>query len=142
LRVRINSGGGEAFDGLTIYNLLRENSAKVETRVDGLAASAASIIAMAGDEIVMAEGAMMMIRRAQWIGIGNMHDMLKTAEVLEKLDNQIADTYARKTNRKAETFLKLMDSESWFTPEEAVKERLADRVDAGKKATNFDTSRF
>src|SRR5690606_27528234 len=92
--------------------------------------------------IVMAEGAMMMIHRAHWIGIGNMHDMLKTAEVLEKLDNQIADTYARKTNRKAETFLKMMDSEAWFTPEEAVKERLADRVDAGKKATNFDTSRF
>lgn len=132
LRVRLNSPGGDAFDGFTIYNLLREHPALVEMRVDGNAASAASIIAMSGDEVVMAPASSMMIHRAMTIGAGNRNDFAKILELLDMVDGQISDTYARKSGRKSETFLKMMDAETWLTAEDAVKERLADRIDEPK----------
>lgn len=92
--LHLNSRGGDAFDGITIYNALRANRAKVTVYVDGLAASAASVIAMAGDEIVMGKGAEMMIHDASGLSFGNAADMAKMGSILDKLSDSIADIYA------------------------------------------------
>jgi ATP-dependent protease ClpP protease subunit len=144
ITVRINSPGGDAFDGIAIYNILKLNEARVEVEIDGLAASAASIIAMAGDEIRIAENAMMMIHDAWALAMGDSTDMLAMAALLEKLDGQIAGVYAARSGRRPETFRNLMDQESWFTGEEAVSNRLATKVIPNKKAAAmaFDLSGF
>ena len=110
--------------------------------VDGLAASAASFIAMAGDEIRIAQSAMMMIHDAWGVAIGNSVDMQAMADVLEKLDGQIADIYANRSGRKANTFRRLMDAETWFTSEEAVANKLADSVSDAKAENRHDLSQF
>lgn len=138
ITVRINSPGGDVFDGTAIYNALVRNPAHVVVEIDGLAASAASYIAMAGDEIRIAENGTMMIHQAQGGCMGDCEDMLKTAEILQKLDGTIADIYARRTNRKSETWARMMAEESWFNAEEAVKHRLADSIVPNKKqVSNF-----
>lgn len=139
ITVRINSPGGDVFDGTAIYNALVRNKARVVVEIDGLAASAASYIAMAGDEIRIAENGTMMIHQAQGGCMGDCEDMLKTAEILSKLDGTIADIYARRTNRKSETWARMMAEETWFNAEEAVKHRLADSITPNKKAiaSNF-----
>jgi len=144
IRVKINSPGGNVFDAMTIMNLLDQNPARVMVEIDGLAASAASIVAMAGDEIKIAESGMMMIHRASLLAYGNAQDMLEVANLLEKVDGQIANVYARRSGRKPETFRKMMDAETWMTGQEAVDERLATAVMPSKKAAAmaFDLSGF
>lgn len=134
ITVRINSPGGDVFDGAAIYNALVRNEARVVVEIDGLAASAASYIAMAGDEIRIAENGTMMIHQAQGGCMGDCEDMRKTADILEKLDGTIADIYSKRTNRRPETWAKLMAEETWFNAEEAVKHRLADSITPNKKA--------
>ena len=133
ITVRINSPGGSAWDGAAIYNALVRHPAKVNVEIDGIAASAASFIAMAGDKIRMAENATLMIHQASALVIGPANDMEKMATVLRKLDGQIASVYAKRTNRRPETWLKAMEEESWYTAEEAVEERLADEITPNKK---------
>lgn len=131
--VRINSPGGDAFDGNAIYNALVRHPARVRVEVDGIAASAASYVAMSGDEIIMAKNAMMMIHLGQGGARGDKRIMLKVAEVLDKLDNEIADIYADRTGRKPATFLRMMADETWFNAEEAVAAKLADSITENKK---------
>jgi ATP-dependent Clp protease, protease subunit len=147
VKVRINSPGGDCFEGVTIYNLLRSCGLPVTTVVDGLAASAASIIAMAGDKIQMAKGTLMMIHPAACMAFGDATELRKTADVLEKVTGQVADIYSARTGQATDDVLAMMQAETWMTPEEAVKYGFANETteDAGDivaVAGTFDLSVF
>lgn len=129
ITVRINSGGGDVFDGFAIYNLLLDRG--VNVIVDGLAASAASVIAMAGKTITMAENALMMIHDPWTMAIGNSDEMLKTAELLEKIKGSILKNYVSKTGIDAELLSEAMSKETWYSSDEAVEFGFADEVFAG-----------
>ena len=135
IECRINSMGGNAFDGIAIMNALKDHPAEVTVKVDGLAASAASIIAMAGDTIEMGEGSFLMVHRASGFVYGQADDMLKTAEILKKADGEIIDVYARRTGKPVETVRAWVDAETWFTGQEAVEAGLADKVVSDPGAT-------
>ncbi|MBM4580988.1 hypothetical protein GS452_25650 [Rhodococcus hoagii] len=145
--VRINSPGGDAFDGIAIMNALRAHSATVTVRVDGLAASAASVIAMAGDEIIMGEGAQMMIHEA-WLYTSGAADYLRSeADRLDKMTDSITSLYARRAGGEFDEWRALVAAETWFTAEEAVAAGLADRVgtnaaESGELAVAFNLSHF
>lgn len=120
LTVNINSPGGDFFEGVAIYNLLREHKAKVTVNVMGLAASAASVIAMAGDEIRMGDGAFLMIHNAWGVTVGNRHDMIDAAAVLEPFDVAMARLYAQRTGMAESEAAALMDKETWIGASQAV----------------------
>jgi ATP-dependent Clp endopeptidase proteolytic subunit ClpP len=120
IEVRINSAGGSVFDGMAIYNTLRARKGAVRVHVDGLAASIASVIAMAGDEIVMGPGSMMMIHNPWNVTIGDAEDHRESAELLDKVRDSIAVAYEQKTGMARKELVDLMDAETWFTAEEAV----------------------
>lgn len=126
INVRINSPGGNVWDGIAIHNLLKEHKAQVHVQVDGIAASAASLIAMAGDLITMGEGSMMMIHNPWTLAIGNADELRKTANVIEKVEEQFVGIYSNRSKMKAEEVGSLMDAETWFTAAEAVKAGFAD----------------
>lgn len=124
--VNINSPGGDMFEGLAIYNILREHPAEVTVRVMGMAASAASIIAMAGDRIEMGLGSMFMIHNS-WGGVvGNHHDMRAAADVFAEFDAAMADVYAARTGQPVAAVRKLMDGETWMRAEKALALGFAD----------------
>lgn len=136
VNVDINSPGGLAYDGVSIYNALVQHDAAVNVDITGIAASAATIIAMAGDRIRIAENGSFMIHRAMAVAVGNQKVMLDVAEFLDKLDGQIAATYAARTGRKAETMLKLMDGTidgTTFSGREAVDNGFATELIPLKK---------
>lgn len=132
--VKINSPGGDMFEGIAIYNLLRGHPAKVTVEVLGWAASAASIIAMAGDEIRMGLGSFMMVHNAWGVVVGNRHDMREAATLFDGFDAAIADIYEARTGMKRAEIEKLMDAETFMGPSEAVKNGFADAVDDGLEA--------
>lgn len=143
ITLRINSPGGDVFGANAISSALRSVGGKVTAHVDGLAASAATAIASAADEVHMAEGSMFMVHRAWTIALGNMNDFLSAAGLLEKVDNQLAQAYAARTGGTSEDMLALMDAETWMTAEEAVEAGFANSVTAGAKASaRFDLSAF
>lgn len=121
LIVRLNSPGGSAFDGIAIYNRLKSHKGKVVIHVDGWACSAASIIAMAADELIMGAGAMMMIHEASTIVWGSKSLMRKEAEMLEKLEDGIIDIYMTKAKVDREDIRNKVDAETWFSANEAVE---------------------
>lgn len=123
--VNINSPGGDFFEGVAIYNLLRAHPHKVTVRVMGLAASAASVIAMAGDEILMGDGAFLMIHNAWAIAIGNRHDMAASAEQLAPFDAAMADVYAARSGMTSAQTAALMDKETWINADQAVDDGFA-----------------
>jgi ATP-dependent protease ClpP protease subunit len=137
--VKINSPGGDMFEGIAIYNLLRRHPAKVIVEVLGWAASAASIIAMAGDEIRMGLGTFMMVHNAWGIVVGNRHDMRDAADLFDGFDNAIADIYEARTSMKRADIEKLMDAETFMGPSEAVKNGFADAVDEDIDTPEGDT---
>jgi ATP-dependent protease ClpP protease subunit len=126
--VRINSPGGEVFDGFAIYNALVEHPAKVTVHVDGLAASIASVIAMAGDRILMGKGAMFMVHSPWTIAIGDAENMRATAEMLDKIEVGLVDAYVDRTSQDRKTVEGWMEGETWFTAGEAVEAGLADAL--------------
>lgn len=147
IQLHINSPGGEVWQGLTIMNALRQHKAHVVVTVDAIAASAASFIAMAGDEIVMALGAEMMIHDAMNICAGNAQRMLDMAERLDRESNNIAGIYASKAGGTTEQWREAMKAETWYSAEEAVAAGLADRLDDDQAAEDeaknlFDLSFF
>ncbi|PPC02512.1 Clp protease ClpP [Acinetobacter pittii] len=124
--VNINSPGGDVFEGLTIYNLLREYEGHVTVRVLGLAASAASFIAMAADEIQIARAGFFMIHNA-WTGVwGNRNDMRETADFLEQIDETIADIYSIRTGLTIDELKTQMDKEAWINGKNSVEQGFAD----------------
>ena len=143
INVRINSPGGDVFDGMAIYNILSRHPAKIIVDVDGIAASIASVIAMAGNEIRMPENSTMMIHDAFGIVIGNEQDMREFAEILSKMDGQIAGVYARRSKLGDAEARKLMDVGTLFTGSEAVEVGLADKLtEPVKAAAQFDVWQF
>ena len=138
---RVNCPGGDVFDGMAMFNTLVKHPAEVTMCVDGLAASAASFVVQAASpgRLFMAENALMMIHNAQGMTMGDKHEHDKTSEVLDKVDDTIAGTYAARSGRKADTFKKMMDAETWMTGPEAVEHKLADETTPAKKiAASFD----
>lgn len=141
ITLRINSPGGDVFAARAIQAAIEAHDAEVVAEVDGYAASAASLIAASADRCVMASGAFMMIHKAWTIALGNADDFLATAELLEKLDGSLAETYAAKGEGTAERYAELMRAETWFTAQEAVAEGLADAVsEKAAKASAWDLS--
>jgi ATP-dependent Clp protease protease subunit len=129
VKVQLNSPGGDMFEGIAIYNLLRQHKAEVTVEVLGWAASAASIIAMAGDEIRMGLGTFMMVHNAWGVVIGNRHDMAEASTLFEGFDAAIVDIYEARTGQKRAAIEKLMDAETFMGPSEAVANGFADSVD-------------
>jgi ATP-dependent protease ClpP protease subunit len=138
--VRINSGGGIAWDGTAIYSLLRAHAGKVTVVIDGIAASAASAIAMAGDAIEMRGGALMMIHDASAITWGTAADHEKSRDMLDKLSGQYARIYSDRSGRSEDEVRAMMLEETWLTAEEAVANGLATAVlsDAAQASAAFD----
>ncbi len=128
VRLHINSPGGDVFEGQAIYNLLLAHKPGVDVEIDSLAASAASFVAMAGRKISIAENAMVMIHRAWSVAMGNAEDMRKTADLLEKVDGTIVDTYASRTKRSKDDLRTWMAAETWMTAQEAVDRGFADAI--------------
>jgi ATP-dependent Clp protease protease subunit len=126
--VNINSPGGDMFEGLAIYNLLREHEGEVTVKVLGLAASAASIIAMAGDTVQIARAGFLMIHNAWVLAIGNRNDLRETADMLEPFDRAMADIYAARTGMEFKAVAKLMDKESWIGGADAIEDGFADEL--------------
>lgn len=128
IEVQISSAGGEAFAGIAIYNQLRAHPARIITRVDGLAASAASVIVQAGDHRMIMSSAQMMIHDAWGLCVGPAEDMREYADVLDKLSANLADIYAARSGGDADAFRELMRTDTYLTDAEAVELGLADEV--------------
>ncbi|EOX9110369.1 head maturation protease, ClpP-related [Providencia rettgeri] len=138
--VNINSPGGDMFEGLAIYNLLRAHSGKVTVNILGIAASAASIIAMAGDEIHMGRGAFLMIHNCWSIGVGNRHDFAKLAADLEPFDKSMADIYVARSGQSESVVSKMMDDETYIASSDAIAKGFADGLLAADEINDGDES--
>jgi ATP-dependent Clp endopeptidase proteolytic subunit ClpP len=143
LTVRINSPGGSVFDGVAIYNALKRHNAVITVWIDGIAASIASMIAMAGDEVVMPENAMLMLHDPSGLVMGTATDMRAMAEALDRMKAGMVAAYRDKSGRDDAEIEALMAAETWLSAHEAVELGLADRVEAPvRMAAHFDLSRF
>lgn len=141
--VHINSLGGSVFDGLAIYNALKNHSKQVTTKVEGIAASIASVIAMAGDKIEMAENSLFMIHNPFASAGGDANELRKTANILDKIRNEIAEIYASKSNQSSEHYINLMDVETWFNSNETMELGLINGITQPLKIeNNYDVSKF
>lgn len=128
IHVHINSGGGSAFDGVAICNQLKQHNAEIIVHIDGWAASAASVIAMAGDKIIMPSNTMMMFHQASTFEYGNADIFEKTAKDLRKIDSALAASYKKRFVGTDEELKQLLKDETWLTAEEAVALGLADEI--------------
>lgn len=149
LHVRINSPGGDVFDGIAIANALRAHPAPVKVTVDGLAASIASVIALAGDELVMGANSEMMIHEAWGHGRGNAEDMHKLGDLLDHLSDNIAGAYAARAGGSVADWRARMRAETWYSSVEAVEAGLADAhetaaapAESVRAAAAFDRTTF
>jgi ATP-dependent Clp protease protease subunit len=133
LNVYINSGGGDVFAGQAIYSMLKRHSATVNVYVDGLAASIASIIAMAGDNVKMPKNAMLMVHNPWSFGMGNANDFRKLADDLDKVRESMISVYEDKTGMEKESIVELLDAETWMTAEEALEFGFADEIEEEKQ---------
>ncbi|HHT0166766.1 TPA: head maturation protease, ClpP-related [Klebsiella oxytoca] len=138
--VNINSPGGDMFEGLAIYNLLREYQGKVTVKVLGIAASAASIIAMAGDDIQIGRGAFLMIHNCWVVAMGNRHDFAELSTSLEPFDTAMADIYSARSGLDIATVQQLMDAESYIGGSDAVEKGLADSLLSADAVSDGDDS--
>jgi ATP-dependent protease ClpP protease subunit len=145
LEVYINSPGGDVWDGIAIRNAIRQHAAHVVVHVDGLAASAASFIAAAGDEVVMGDNAQLMIHDAWTVAMGNAEDMRETANLLDMISENIATMYAAKAGGDVADWRAAMQAETWYSAQEAVDAGLADRLATAAQpaaAAAFDLSMY
>ena len=126
--LRVNSPGGQVYEGIAIANALRSHPASVTVQVDGIAASIASVIAMAGDRVRMMPNAMIMVHDASGLTVGDAADHRATAELLDKISGNIADAYAARAGGTRDEWRQVMVAETWYTAEEAVAAGLADEV--------------
>jgi ATP-dependent Clp endopeptidase proteolytic subunit ClpP len=130
ITVYINSLGGDIFDGMAIYNELKRSSAWINVHVSGIAASAASVIAMAAGRgrLTMEEGSLLMIHKAWTIRVGNADEMREMAATLDKTDENMAGIYARRSGQSVEAIMAAMTAETWYSADEAVEAGLADKA--------------
>ena len=143
INLRINSLGGDVFDGMAMYNVIKRREAKTTVYIEGIAASIATIIALGADEVIMAENSLFMIHNA-WGGTsGEAKDMRKTAETLDKITSELTDIYVKKTGLSYDTLAEMMDEESWLNAEEAFALGFIDTIsDSIKVAAKYDVSKF
>ena len=142
--LRINSDGGSVTDGRAMYSLLVEHKAEVIVHIDGIAASAASFIAMAGNRIEIGEGSFLMIHNARMMAYGEAEDFERAATVLRTVNETIRETYVARTKQPADKVKKWMDDETWMTGKEAVANGFADKIVENMKvaASVADPSKF
>ncbi|WP_158514120.1 head maturation protease, ClpP-related [Acidipropionibacterium acidipropionici] len=138
LNVFVNSPGGDAFGGIAMMNALRRQKAAVNVTVDGLAASAASYVAMGGDTLTMGRNSQMMIHDASGVCVGKAADMDKMSEMLSKVSDSVAAVYAEKAGGAVSDWRDVMRAETWYTADEAVEAGLADSVDDSQTASATD----
>lgn len=138
INVRINSPGGRVFDGITIYNAIVRHPAEIHVHVDGLAASIASVIAMAGDRVTMMKGSQMMIHDALGIAIGNAADHREYADFLERQSENLTTIYAERTGKDEKEIRQMMLDETWMFASEAVDLGFADDVYSKSKEEEDD----
>lgn len=137
IRVRINSSGGDVFDGVAIYNLLLSHPATITVDIDGAAMSSASVIAMAGDTIRMAENALFMVHNPWTIALGNANEFRKMASILDTVRDNIAGTYWAQIEGSEEQILQWMDDETYFKAADAKAAGFVDEI-TGKGADPID----
>ena len=144
INLHINSPGGSVFEGIAIYNMLKQNSARINVYIDGLAASIASVIAMSGDAIFMPSNSMMMVHNPWVMAIGNASELRKQADDLDQITKSSVQTYLAKAGDKLDekTLTQLMDDETWLTAQEAVDYGLADEVLEPNKAVASINKQF
>ncbi len=133
LTVRINSYGGDVFAAHAIYNSLVQHPAVVRVRIDGIAASAATIVMLAGNEIVMPENAMIMVHNPWTIAMGDARDLRKQADTLDQVRESMLAVYETRTGMKRQDLVDMMDSETWMTAEEAAAHGFADTVEKNER---------
>ncbi len=144
VEVQINSPGGDMFEGIAIYNVLREHPQPITVKVMGMAASAASIIAMAGDTIEIGAASFLMIHNCWVVAMGNRHDMQEVADFLEPFDTAMAEVYAARSGQKLADIAKWMDAETFMSGSLAMERGFADallaadKVKTDEKAKAFD----
>ena len=143
VRLRINSPGGDVFAAQAVCQAIRDTGAKVIAHIDGYAASAATVIATAADEVEIADGGFYMIHNAWTWAMGNANDLTATAGLLSKVDSSLAAQYAKKSGMAVADVRAAMDAETWYTAEEAVAAGLVDRIAEGAKASaTWDVSAY
>ena len=143
VNLRINCIGGDVFDGMAMYNIIKKREAKTTAYIEGIAASMGSVIALAADEVVMAENSLFMIHNAWGGAMGEAEDMRKTASVLEKISGEIASIYKRKTRLSLDRITDMMDEETWLNAQEAYELGFIDSIsDSIKVAAKYDVSKF
>jgi ATP-dependent protease ClpP protease subunit len=143
ITVRINSPGGDVFDAVAIFNALRSHKSKIITRVESLAASAASFIALAGKEVHAYQNAMFMIHNSWGYTAGNQYYLREMADILEKIDENMVDIYAGNSNIGKKEIREMMKAETWLTAREAKEKGFVDTIIDGKAAkAQFDLSMF
>lgn len=130
INVHINSGGGDVFAGMAIHSMLKRHAAKVNCYIDGLAASIASIVAMAGDKVIMPKGSMMMIHNPWTFTWGNSTEIRGVADVLDSIRDALVEVYQEKTKLDADEIKELMENETWLTSTQAIEKGFADEHDA------------
>jgi len=133
IKVFINSPGGDVFAGQAIYSMLKRHKAQVHVYIDGLAASIASLIAMAGDKVVMPANAMMMIHNPWTFAVGNANDFRKLADDLYKIRDSMITAYGSRSALTTEEIKGLLDAETWLTAQECVEYGFADEVEEAKE---------
>jgi ATP-dependent protease ClpP protease subunit len=133
LRVFINSEGGDVFAGQAIHSMLQRHPARVTVHIDGLAASIASVVAMAGDRILMPRNAMMMIHNPWSVGIGDAREFRKIADTLDQIRESIIAAYQSKTDMGRQPLMNLLNAETWMTAQEAVDMGFADEIEESKQ---------
>ena len=143
INLRINSLGGDVFDGMAMYNVIKRREAKTTVYIEGIAASIATIIALGADEVIMAENSLFMIHNAWGGTMGEAKDMRKTADTLDKISGELTDIYRKKTGLSYEALQEMMDEETWLNAEEAYEAGFVDVIsDSIKVAAKYDVSKF
>jgi len=143
MSLHINCVGGDVFEGMAIYNVLKKRTASTTVYIEGIAASMGSVIALAGDEVVMAENSLFMIHNAWGGAMGEATEIRKTAALLDKISGEIADIYTKKTNLPYNRVKEMMDEETWLSADEAYNLGFIDSIsDAIKVAAKYDVSKF
>jgi len=143
INLRINSLGGDVFDGMAMYNVIKRREAKTTVYIEGIAASIATIIALGADEVIMAENSLFMIHNAWGGTAGEAKDMRKTAETLDKITSELTSIYVKKTGLSYEAIADMMNEETWLNATEAFELGFIDTIsDSIKVAAKYDVSKF
>lgn len=142
LDIHINSYGGEVFEGFAIYNMLKKYTGYKKVYIDGIGASIASVIAMAGNEVIMNKASMLMVHNASGVACGTFKEMEQVADALKKINETIRNVYKEKTNLDDDKLTELMDNESYLTAQECIDYGFADKIFEDKVDENItDTAK-